>query len=662
MRTRHILLLCAICGPVLGGGVYLVYLRLRPLRPNVVILLMDTLRADHLGCYGYHRAVSPVVDALADSGAVFTRCYAAADYTQASTASLFTGQYPLAHGYVNSNHVLEEGNLTAAEILQERGYATAAFVANGLAGKKYHMDQGFDEHFEKRQASAEEMFGEAADFVSRHRDHPFFIYMHFMEVHDPYRIPESYRGRFADPREFAADMQDTLLLRFVTAEALRSKTQDWWDDATRPAAIRDYVEDYGQLYDAAIYYWDETVGSFLGVLEEHGVEESTIVVVIADHGEQLLEHGYFGHGNSGYDVGLHVPFILRDPLNPEIAGARIDDPVSVIDVLPTLLARLGIEIPPAVQGRERWSLIEASRSNASSSPAADEIYTEGTFFANRPFSTLIQTYREGGWKLILDRLRDTKELYHVETDPGETRDLFSAEPEVAARLRDRLGEHYSDNLQIFNQRARTQVQQKAEKLRELMALGYLAGQGHFDRPRVEYFPMKPVPLAEFGPFGDEEDLDSFTDRIDFSEGPVAGGQVIRGFSDRLGRQDTLGVWFDRRATFLLPNAGHSSRIVFDIRVDSTGGVRTPTEIGLEFDGEPGEVFKVDGPGRYELAGDVPPSLQERDYFYAGLRANNRFVLREASPAWRSVYGSMRIRSVRLVGGSRGAPGQQREAR
>ena len=117
--------------------------------PNVVVLLVDTLRADHLKCYGYHRDTAPFLEGLARRGAVFTQCYAPSDYTPASTASLFTGQYPLAHGYLNSHYVLAETHTTMAEIFQRQGYTTAGFIANGLAGEKYQMHQGFDHYFER---------------------------------------------------------------------------------------------------------------------------------------------------------------------------------------------------------------------------------------------------------------------------------------------------------------------------------------------------------------------------------------------------------------------------------------------------------------------------------------------------------------------------------
>jgi arylsulfatase A-like enzyme len=614
-------------------------------RPNVVILLMDTMRPDHLGCYGYDRETSPQLDGLAAKGVVFGRCYATADYTSASTASLFTGKYPLAHGYVNADNVLEEENETIAELFRERGYRTAGFTANGLVGEKYQMHQGFDEFFEKNRASAEEMMEEISAFVRRSGDEPFLVYAHFMDVHDPYRMPRAHWDRFADPQAFAYDMADTLLHERFVMDAWWGTVQKWWEKERGPDASRRYFDDYTQLYDAAIAYWDGLLGGFFALLEAR--DRETIVVVLADHGEQLLEHGFFGHANSGYDVGLHIPLIIYDPLMKEDAPRRIDRPMSIADLLPTLLARLDMEIPEAVQGEERWSLVRGLEGSGS---AESGVYTEGTFMANRPFSTLIQTYREGRWKLILDRFRDGKELYDLRSDPGEERDLFTEEPEVVDRLAARLRQQYGENLEIFARLQRSALRQKEEKLKELRALGYLAGRRRPDRARSEFFPMRAMVLKPFGPFGDEEDLSGFGERLDFIGGRVTWGQVIRGYSDRGGRADSSGAWFDRRATFLMRNSGGRNRVVFEVNVVADGEEKWPTRMEVEFNGRAEQSWDIPRPGRHRLEARIPTRLLEEELFHCGLLANHRFVLREGDSARFHRYGALKICSVSLEEG------------
>ena len=610
-------------------------------QPNVVILLVDTLRADRLGCYGHVRQTSPTVDALARKGIVFSRCYAPSDYTSATTASLFTGLYPLAHGYVHADYALEESNLTLAEIFAQQGYRTAAFVANGLAGEKYHMDQGFEIFYEKNRATAAELVQQASDFIARHRDEPFLVYMHFMEVHDPHRIPASQVERFAAPGQFTRDMQDTLLLEKTIMDAWWGKEQEWWENAVVRSDAAAYFDAYAALYDAAIYYWDESAGALLQALAAHGLDGETIVVVTSDHGEQLLEHGYFGHANSGYDVGLHVPLVVYDPLLLERAGKELDHPVGSIDILPTLLARLGADIPAAIQGRERWSLMRGEQAPQN----APGVYSEGTFMRNHPFSTLIQTYREGPWKLILDRLRDTKELYDLARDPGETQDLFAARPEIAARLGGHIRELYNRNLQIFDARERSGRERQEEKMRELLALGYFSSTGA--GKSAEFFPMRPLRLRQFGPFGDEEDLARFTDRVDFVRGPAVAGQILRGYRDEVGKLDPAGAFFDRRATFLLRNADAGTHIEVDLYIDPAGGADNPAAIQFYFDGEPGARFALDGPGSYRFAQQLPGEIARKEYFYAELRADGRFLLRAGQSPRTDQYAALKIRRVSL---------------
>ena len=614
-------------------------------KPNVVVLLVDTLRADHLKCYGYHRNTAPFLEGLARRGAIFTQCYAPSDYTPASTASLFTGQYPLAHGYLNSHYVLAEPHTTMAEIFQRQGYATAGFIANGLAGEKYQMHQGFDHYFEKNRASAAELVAAASAFIEQQADEPFFAYLHFLDVHDPHRIPKEYHDRFADPADFAYDMQDTLQLDNFVMRAWWGAAQGWRDQTVGPEQVAAYFADYIQLYDASISYWDEHLGVLLDLLAAQGIDQRTIIVITSDHGEQFLEHGYFGHGNSGYQVGLHIPFIISDPLHPNIAGLRVDNLVNAVDILPTLLARLNWQIAPAVQGQERWSLLASDAPGETS----ESIYTEGTFMANRPFSTLIQTYREGEWKLLLDRLRDTKELYHLREDPGELRDRFAEQPEIAAQLYGKIRQYYNGNLQLFEQHQQSQMQLTEQKLQELRALGYITGRAGLQRPAAEFFPMKPVRLEKFGPFGDEEDLGKFSHAIDFFRGQVAWGQVIGGYSDRVGQRDSAGVWFDRRATFLMPNQPVGQRVVVELTIDPVGGADNPTQIEVKFNDKPSGAWALNGVGPYRFEAALPAFLQQRAFFYLTIEADNRFVIRKATSVRNDIYGAMRIRRLYLEG-------------
>jgi arylsulfatase A-like enzyme len=613
-------------------------------RPNVVILLMDTLRADRLGCYGYARDTSPNIDGLATTGVLFRRCYATADYTSASTASLLTGRYPLAHGYVNASHVLGDSNLTLAEILRGQGYRTGGFTANGLAGEKYGMDQGFDSFFEQNRASAQTMVQQISTFVRAADDRPYFVYAHFMDVHDPYRIPRPQWHRFTNADRFAFDMTDSLLYDRFIMDAWWSTVQAWQSPTSSPTDIERYFSDYAELYDAAVAYWDDTLGDLLALLSAEG-GRPTIIIITSDHGEQLLEHGYFGHANSGYDVGLHIPLLIHDPeLGP---GPRtVEQSISIADLLPTLLTRLNIEIPGAVQGTQRWSLVPPPReTQGQDGTERDGIFTSGTFMSNRPFDTLIQTYREGDWKLILDRFRDRKELYNLAEDPGEQHDRFALQPGIVARLADGLRRHHGRDQELYAQQVRLALQQPSEKLRELRALGYLGQVRGLDTAPAQFQPMQPVSLTPFGPFGDEPDLAAFGDHLDFTTGRVIWGQVVRGFSDVVGRTHDSGSWFDRRATFLMHNAEQRSRVIFEVTILPDADGRWPTEVAVEFNDAVEQTWSITAAGAQRFEALVPERLAGDRMFHCGLRANHRFVWREGASPRLHLYRALKIRRV-----------------
>ncbi|MEW6753953.1 MAG: sulfatase [Candidatus Latescibacterota bacterium] len=608
--------------------------------PNLVVLLVDALRPDRLGCYGYGRPTSPHLDSLAARGILYTRCYAPCDYTPGSVGSLFTGRYPLAHGYVNAGYVLEAQAHTLAEILQERGYRTAGFTANALTGRKYGMDQGFGHFAERNRDPAPQLVGSIVDFVRGHGSAPFFVYAHFMEVHDPQRIPPDRWARFTDPARFVHDLQDTLAHERQVMRVLASVTQQWAPDDSLQRDAETYFREYSELYDAAIAYWDAEAGRLLAALVEAGADGRTLVVVLADHGEQFLEHGFFGHGNSGYQVVLHVPLLVYDPARAARGGLRVDRPMSLIDVLPTLCARLGIDPPEGVQGRSRWPDPEGGQD------APDEgVYSEGTFFANRPFSTLIQTYQQGRWKLVLDRFRDVKELYDLEDDPQERRDRFASEPDTVARLAAALREHHNANLALFVEQTRSPLRQQEEKARELQALGYLAGRHGLARPQAEFHPMRSVPLTACGPFGDEDDLERFTPRLDFAGGSVAWGQVIRGFSDQVGRRDRTGLWFDVRATFLLPVPAGATVVFYEVESVPDARGERPTAVAHEFNGRIYGRALLPGPGVQRVAAPLPAELRQAGHVHAGLRANHRFVLRPGPTPRADIHAALKIRRV-----------------
>ena len=317
--------------------------------PNVVLICLDTVRADHLGCYGYGRP-TPTLDALAARSLVFREASATAGWTKPSVPSFLTGTYPSQHGvYEGSAHdeagevtdLLPSGALTLAEVFRQHGYATGAFVHNAQLRVGNGFEQGFD-LYQQENMDAREIRWRALDWIDawlddggkRGADRSFFLYLHFLDAHWPYPAPEEWVTRFA-PAEATARF------RGKESKALYAAINSGEHALT--AEDRAALE---ALYDGALGYLDFELGRFFAGLSLRGLAENTLVCVVADHGEEFGEHGKVGHGHGLWENLLHVPWIL---FRPGSAPQRNDTPVSLIDLFPTLVAAAGL---PATGGHE----------------------------------------------------------------------------------------------------------------------------------------------------------------------------------------------------------------------------------------------------------------------------------------------------------------------
>ena len=400
-------------------------------QPNVLVLVVDALRPDHLGCYGYSRPVSPTIDGLARRGALFADVTSSASYTRAAVASIFTSVFPAGHGVLSQGkqvEVLSDEYRTRAEVLRERGYRTAACMPNPSLHRSFHFDQGFDVYddafgfrdvrmgqpgYMKIQETASRINRRFEGWLDREPDKPFFAYLHYRDVHAPYAPPGRYATLFTrpgGPREL--DPLDS------TGPVLNST------GVIRPAA-----DDYKALYDGEIRYTDDHIGSLVERLRRGGQLADTILIVTADHGEAFGEHGSWTHGGSVYEEEVRVPLILVMP-DGEHAGRRVETPVQTVDLYPTVLELLGIDLPPQVQG---VSLLRPLRGEAD---AARAVFSEARVMPlpTHPRGGQFVAVRAGAWKLIYNRTSRQAELYHLAADPGETRDLFDLEPARAREL------------------------------------------------------------------------------------------------------------------------------------------------------------------------------------------------------------------------------------
>jgi arylsulfatase A-like enzyme len=418
-------------------------------RPNLLLVVIDTLRADHLGCYGYARETSPVLDRLAAGGMLFEHAYAQSSWTKPSTASLLTGRLPSQHQTLSETARLPDAEVTIAERLRDAGYRTAALSANPWVTPEYGFDQGVDDFYSvyderfarvplfmqvlKRVSQATDgkmrlynrvkylvlgelsttardtrIVDEAVRWLDAHGTERFFLYVHMMSPHHPYDPPPPF-DRFVPDRGH----------RPVKNYPRKSYRFFERGDPLPPDDLADLVG----RYDGDVRYADTELGRLLDALDRRGLAASTAVMVTADHGEEFYDHGNWGHGQSVYDELVRVPLLLRAP-GAAAPTARVTAPVSHADVVPTLLALAGAPAVPALVGR---SLVPG--------PTGDE-GGEGDAVAE-----LLYRYGEaralvrGSRKLV--RLHDgdarRSAVYDLAVDPGEARPLPADDP-VAATL------------------------------------------------------------------------------------------------------------------------------------------------------------------------------------------------------------------------------------
>ncbi len=405
-------------------------------RPNIIIYLVDTLRADRLGCYGYPKPVSPNIDRFASEAALFERAVANAPWTRPAVASLFTGLWPVNHGTQRGQDKLSLDALTLAELLADAGYRTSSIVANPNAGQPFGLDQGF-EHYRFGSRLSDWINEEATDWLdNRSPDEPFFLYLHTKDPHDPYDPPQEFRERFASE----------VPLDFPTIPV-----QD--DEVTQ-----ELIDGFQKLYDGDIAFNDDQFGRLLGILEQQGLYDDSLILFLSDHGEEFQEHGSWLHGTALFGEQLDVPMILKLPRQG--AGSRIPHLVQQVDVLPTILDYLGLERTPG-DGR---SLLPLLRGEMPTTP--------GRVFSHLRRDRLQLSVIDGGWKLIQKRRGEsvvTAKLFDTLSDPDERVDLQGDHPVIAGYLATLLEEKLLETRRLSAEVADVSPEIEAD----LRALGYV---------------------------------------------------------------------------------------------------------------------------------------------------------------------------------------------
>jgi choline-sulfatase len=395
---------------------------------GVVVITIDTLRADRLPPYGYRGVDTPAITRLAREGVTFQWAFTPVPLTLPAHSSLFTGQLPFRHGVRdNGGFHLGEQTPTLASTLAAAGYKTAAFVSAFVLDGRWGLARGFDEYFDRFAVSArdlaamarvqrtgEETWIEAQRWLERQADGRFFLWLHLFDPHTPYEPPEPYRTRYA-----------------------------------------------GRLYDGEIAYSDAIVGRVIRLLEERGALDETLVLLLSDHGEGLGDHGEDEHGLFAYDSTLRVPWIVRMPGGAG-AGRVVDRPVSLVDVMPTVLGVLGVPPPPSLDGADLSRLLTTD-----AAVPRDELYAE-TYYPRLQYDwNELLVVRNERYKLIR---APRPELYEYRADVGESRNIAAENAPIVARLNQILDRMAADG--VAPPRA-TAVD--ADTARRLSALGYTAG-------------------------------------------------------------------------------------------------------------------------------------------------------------------------------------------
>src|SRR6266550_5547415 len=404
--------------------------------PNVIVITLDTTRADRMGFLGSARGLTPNLDAMAQQGVVFSRAYAHVPLTTASHTTIFTGTYP------QFNHVNDFGVPLSTklpylpDILHKRGYHTGAFVGSlildPLDGTAPGFDRGFDgydagfhlrAHGADRYKSVERRGGDVVDHaiaaLKGRPPGPFFVWVHLYDAHDPYDPPEPYKTQYA-----------------------------------------------AQPYDGEIAYVDACVGKLLNALRAQNLYDGAVIAVMADHGESLGAHGENTHGVFLYDETLHVPLLLKLPGNRG-AGKKVEARVSLVDVAPTVLRSAGIAVPAEMQGVSLLTMIPGA--SAAKTPVEQDLpaYAE-TDYPHRAFGwSALRALRKGKYLYIR---APQAELYDQETDPQAQRNLSATSKAVSDTLGLQLDEFRRKTTQTMVDLAKPDP----EKLQKLQALGYVA--------------------------------------------------------------------------------------------------------------------------------------------------------------------------------------------
>lgn len=418
---------------------------------NVMFVLIDTLRADHMGLYGYERQTTPVLDDLSSHGIVFDRVISQSSWTKTSMASIWTGTYPATNGILRYNHVVPEAATMPAEIFQAAGYRTAGIWRNGWVAPNFGFQQGFDTYHQPRPGADsrlqrhspaprpiggtdEDLADSVRDFLDNFGQEKFFLYVHMMDLHQ-YVFDE-----------FAPD----------------------------------FGPSYADAYDKSINWEDRVIGALVQALDDHDVLQRTLIVIVSDHGEAFLEHGWEGHARNLYREAVEVPFMIIPPfiLDKEI---RVNQMIANVDVWPTILDLIGL---PPLDGSDGRSMVPLILQAGGLQSPNDVAGLERPIISHmdqhwgqrkedpKEFVSVI----DGGNRVIVHRYdRSKDEFFDWRTDPTEQKNLFADNPPELGGMLSQVDRYLEESSAPWGVGPDT-IELDEMRLNQLKALGYRVGE------------------------------------------------------------------------------------------------------------------------------------------------------------------------------------------
>lgn len=461
---------------------------------NIILISIDTLRADLVGAYGQERKTTKFIDGLAAESLLFRRGISQSCFTAPSHMTILTSLYPSVHRVSNwtfevtageRNRLLrsrlhpEAPNLTTA--LAAAGYSTAAFVGGGNVSREMGFDEGFGD-FDDDQASGmngnrETLFNPAIaiEWIEKHKEEPIFLFLHTYIPHGPYLPPPPWDTRFSP--DYEGKIPSDREKFFGKKRDYRIASKKYWSSIDQNDEAE--LNHLRAMYAGDVGYADESLGKILEGLRTSGVLEKSIVVLVSDHGEEFLEHGSFQHYRKLYDELVHVPLMIRFPRG-WLAGREVLEPTPLIDIMPTLLELVGVEAPENYQGRSRALTLEGGREDE---PVISEVVLKWKRERDPDSGSetwqptrVLRSIREGSYTYISRGGIQSEELYDREADPTEQVNLASR-PDQTQRLagfRRHLESHDRRCRELGRKFEGAPIASLRKKtIEELKALGYM---------------------------------------------------------------------------------------------------------------------------------------------------------------------------------------------